>query len=127
MKAFELPADLLETIEETGRRVEAENQQAARRARCKRLCGLAVLAVDSLREGSPKLRQEVEAAIHDVGAGVEALATFELAVRRYERPTDEQRRAAGAVIENAALGWALDNVEKLVRADAREREQGRKR
>jgi hypothetical protein len=119
---FTIPPDLLETIEEQAERAAREQQEATRRAHAKRLCGLAVLAVETLRQGPHKLAQAVEQAIHDVGAGVEALATFELAVRRYQTPTPEQRKAAGAVIEHAPLAWALGEVEKLVRNYEREQE-----
>jgi predicted DNA-binding protein len=123
---FALPPDLLETIEEQAERAEREAAVAKRRTAAKRLCGLAVLAVESLREGSPKLRQAVEAAIHDVGDAVLALDAFETAVRRYQTPTPEQRKAAAAVIEHAPLGWALEQVEKLVRAEQREQEAKRR-
>lgn len=125
--SFELPPDLLETIAEQAERREREDAQGKRRARAKRLCGLAVLAVDTLRQGPPKLAAEVEGAIHDVAAGVEALATFELAVRRYQEPSPEQRQAAGRVIEHTALGWALDKVEKLVQAHERAEAERRRR
>jgi hypothetical protein len=126
-QAFELPPSLLARIDEDDRRIRAERVRQERRHRAKRLCGLAMLAVDTLREGPQKLAAEVEAAIHDVGAGVEALASYELVARRHEQPSAEQRRAVAAVIDHAPLEWALDKVEKVVRAEERARQEAKRR
>jgi hypothetical protein len=125
--AFELPPSLLARIDEDDRRVRAERARAERRNRAKRLCGLAMLAVDTLRQGPPALAREVEAIVHDVGAGVEALASYELVARRHEQPSTEQRRAVAAVIDHAPLAWALDKVEKLVRQAERAQQEAKRR
>lgn len=125
--AFELPPSLLARIDEDDRRVKAERARAERRDRAKRLCGLAVLAVDTLREGPPALAQQVEQLVHDVGAGVEALASYELVVRRHEQPSTEQRRAVAAVIDYAPLSLALDKVEKVVRQADRDNQERKRR
>jgi hypothetical protein len=124
--AFEVPPDLLETLDEQAARQRAELATQQRRERAKRLCSLAAVAVDALRAGG-KLGADVEAAIHDVGDAVLALDAYERIARVHGDPTREQKRAAGAVVELPAVGWALDQVAVLVRRhEAAEAERKRR-
>lgn len=113
-QAFVLPPDLLAIVERQVARGAHERDREQRRARAEQLCGLAVLAMDTLGVGEPEVVTEVDLAVRDVLGGVRALATFERVVRQGKKPTFEQRRAAARAAESAPLGWALDKVQTIM-------------
>jgi hypothetical protein len=104
---------------------ELERQAELRRQQRARLRRMAWRAVQALKD--PKLAPRIEPELRSVGGGVEALASWEAALRAGRELNALERDNVKAALASTPLDWALRRVSQLIDEAERETAKGPRR
>ena len=105
--------------DEAARQARQEREQ--RRAHAARLRGLALDVVAALDAGKRPLVVQLEEVVHQVGAGVAALAAWGTAAASYRKLTPVEAHAVQQALASHLVERQLERAGKLLRADPSDR------